>query len=77
MEPGRLIRDAREKRGWSRSELSRQSNVDRALVTRIEDGERTGSVDTVVAIAKVLDIDLNLLKTDPDAPFEEAPTVTN
>lgn len=57
-----LVRAARESRGWSKSELARQAKVDRALVSRIEEGERTGSVETVVAVAKALDIDLNALK---------------
>ncbi len=58
----RLIREAREGRDWTISEVSRQSRCERAMVSRIESGELTGSVETLVALAVVLDIDLNELK---------------
>jgi transcriptional regulator with XRE-family HTH domain len=64
MEHGALVRLTREKRGWSRSELSRRAGVDRGMLIRIEDGSLEGSVSTLRKLAKALDMDLNLLKED-------------
>lgn len=70
---GSLVQAAREKRGWSLAELARRSGVSRSLVSRIESGRMSGSLETVVGIAGVLDIDLNLLK---GAGLEDEPTVS-
>lgn len=70
---GSLIEAAREERGWSIAELARRTGVSRSLVSRIESGLMSGSLDTVVAIAKQLDIDLNLLK---GVGLEDEPTVS-
>lgn len=66
LSPGQLLRASREKRGWSISKVARMAGVDRPMVSRIESGRMTGSVETIVAIAKVLDVDLNLLKDGLD-----------
>lgn len=72
---GKLIREARLAREpqWTRTELAKRSGIDRALICRIEDGTMSGSVTTVVTLAKLLDIDLNLLKLDG---LDDAPAVT-
>ena len=54
---GALIRSAREERGWTLTELSRQAQVDHALVSRIESGQRTGSPATLHRLALALELD--------------------
>lgn len=68
MTHGELIRTAREKLGLTKSELARRSSVDRGMLVNIEKGELAGSIDTLVKLAKALDIDLNLLKQDGSEP---------
>lgn len=54
---GDLIRQAREARGWTLTELARRSEVDHALVSRIESGQRTGSPTTLHRLATALGLD--------------------
>ena len=51
------VRELREKRGWSQSELSRRSGVAQATISRIEARE-TGGVDFEVLelLADALDV---------------------
>lgn len=72
--PGELIRTARESREWSKGELSRRSGVDRPMISRIEAGQKTGSVSTIVALFGALGIDLNLLKDETS--LDDSPTVS-
>ena len=58
----------------SRSGLAKAAGVDRALLTRIEQGDLSGSIDTLVAIALVLELDLNALKTLRNSDEIDAPT---
>jgi ribosome-binding protein aMBF1 (putative translation factor) len=66
---GDLIRKAREKRGWNRTLLAKKSGVDRGLLCRIEDGDKSGSNQTVVRLFEILGLDLNLLKTGEPAAY--------
>jgi transcriptional regulator with XRE-family HTH domain len=58
---GRLIREAREARGWSISKLARVVGVDRGQVSKIEAGKGGESLPATIACALALDMDLNLL----------------
>jgi transcriptional regulator with XRE-family HTH domain len=73
-----LLKDARGKRGWSKARLAKVAGVDRAIVSRIENGIHPGSLRTVARLARALGIDLNELKhDDTDAPtllFADDPT---
>lgn len=69
---GERVREAREARGWSQGELGAKIGVSGPQISRIESGERGGSASSIVALATVLDIDLNLLK--PTDPLSEAET---
>ena len=59
MRYGKLIGDARTGKGWTIAQLARTSDVDRALVSRIESGRRRGSVDTLKKLVRALDLDLD------------------
>lgn len=54
---GTLIRSARESHGWTITELARRAEVDQALVSRIESGQRTGSPATLHRLAVTLSLD--------------------
>jgi transcriptional regulator with XRE-family HTH domain len=79
---GELIRRAREELGWSIAALARAAGVDRPMVSRIERGQMTGSLETVTALFRALSLDMNLLLKAPlpdelslsDAPTEIDPT---
>lgn len=62
---GKRITNAREARGWSRSDLARHAAVDPSYVTRIEEARyKRPSVDKVAQLAAALGIRLTEL-TDP------------
>lgn len=71
MKHGELIRTTREARGWKRSQLAHAAGVDRGMLSRIEDGLLSGSVETLLKLARAMDMDLNPLKdgsgTDADS----------
>jgi len=51
------LAEARRERGWTQSELARQSGVGRAHITRIEGGHLPGvTADTVRKLAQALGI---------------------
>lgn len=56
MEIGELIQQARERRGWTRSELAAKAGISAASITRIETGERTGYAETIARIARSLEL---------------------
>jgi transcriptional regulator with XRE-family HTH domain len=50
-----MIRELREKKGWSQSELSRRSGVKQGVLSYIENGRtKHPRVDTLAAIAAAL-----------------------
>lgn len=71
LERGQLVVSARKARRWSQVKLSEASGVDRSTLSKVERGEISGSLDTYIALAGPLDIDLNLLK---GPAFEDMPT---
>lgn len=62
MRHGELIKRTRESSGMTRTQLSRKAAVDRGMLCHIEDGHLSGSVETLLKLARALDLDLNLLK---------------
>jgi transcriptional regulator with XRE-family HTH domain len=68
---GQLVESARKRKGLTQAELARVVGVQPPQISRIESGSKGVSTETLVAIAEALDIDLNLLKSDP---LGEAPT---
>ena len=73
---GELIKNAREKKGMSQRELSRQSGIDNNTIAKLEKGERKKpNIFALKKIAYILDIDLkNILSAagyeDEDIEFE-------
>lgn len=63
MEYGDAVRAARKRAGMTQAQLAARVGVSREQVSRIESGEQVGSTMTNVAIARELDLDLNLLKS--------------
>lgn len=55
------LRELRESRGWSQSELSRQSTVPQATISRIESGTRRVDLDVLEKLADALDVNAVVL----------------
>lgn len=66
-----VIRVALVHRGWSDGQLAGRVGLSREQVGKLARGERRGSVAALVRIAVELDLDLNLLKQDPDLLLPE------
>lgn len=62
------LRELREARGWSQSELSRQSGVPQATISRIESGTRRIDLDVLERLADALGVNaVVLVRHTPDA----------
>ena len=59
------IRMAREARGWSQDQLGEAVGLTRSTIARLELGDRSPSFETLVDIARVLDLDLGFLTVTP------------
>lgn len=57
-EISRLLREAREQRGLSMTRLAEQAGLSHAMISFIERGLRKPTVDSVLRIAEVLEVDL-------------------
>lgn len=53
------LRIFREYRGMTQTQLSEKTNVRQSLISDIEAGRKRGSVDTLIALATALDVDLD------------------
>ena len=53
-----IIIDARKRQGLTQEDLARRCGVTGALISRIERGSRTGSIDTVSKICGALGLDV-------------------
>lgn len=59
---GFIIREVREKKGLKKTELAKLVNVSSTYIAQLEKGVKTNpSIDTLVKIAKSLDIDITNL----------------
>lgn len=59
------LRVIRERTGLTKQELADRAGVDRTLVTRLENGERTGTPSVIVKLARALDVSQLAIST-PD-----------
>ncbi len=67
---GRRIRDLRERRGWSQSELARRAGIGISTLSEIESGQSAPRLDTLVALAQALGAPLeSFLRAEPN-PLE-------
>jgi transcriptional regulator with XRE-family HTH domain len=65
-----LIRDEREVRGWSQTELARRSGIAKATVSKIERAEMSPTAVTLVRLATAFDLTLAtlLLRAERERP---------
>jgi len=70
MQPGEIIRQAREQRGWSQKDLGDRVGISQPAIKKIEAGDTTKS-KFFPKIAQVLDLDLALL--DPSLTSQSIP----
>ena len=57
----RLLREAREERGYSLSLVAQKSGLARQTITFVEQEERTPNLDTLLRLAAALDVDLEVI----------------
>ena len=58
---GKRIREVRQRKGLSQSELSRLSGIPRSLITNVEAGRRTLSLLNARAVARALGVSVDYL----------------
>jgi len=69
---GRNVRSFRKLRGMTQQQLSKKSGLNRAYIGYVERGEKNLSIDTIVAIAKALEIKPHFLwMEDVDEAFNK------
>lgn len=57
-----MIRELRQKRGWSQTELARKSGVKQSVLSYIESGKtKNPRIDTLAAIASALGVSVQKL----------------
>ncbi|WP_143314953.1 helix-turn-helix transcriptional regulator [Clostridium sp. HBUAS56017] len=61
---GKAVKEGREKKSLTQQELSEVIDISRNYVSDIECGRYIPSVEKLILLSKVLEIDLNLLKND-------------
>jgi transcriptional regulator with XRE-family HTH domain len=61
---GEKLRTVRERRGYTLKDVAKRANVSESLVSQIERNKVSPSVDTLLLIADVLDIDYEYLFSD-------------
>lgn len=57
------VRDLRLERAWSQPELARRSSLSNAMVSMVERGERTPSLEALASLANALEVDPAILLT--------------
>ena len=55
---GKKVRELRKKQKLSQSQLAYEANIPRMQVSRIERGEINTSISTIIAIARVLEVQI-------------------
>lgn len=66
MEVGRLVRLKRKEKRMTQHDVGRRVGVQRKYISDIERGRNVPGANLLVSLARVLDIDLNLLKEAGD-----------
>jgi transcriptional regulator with XRE-family HTH domain len=72
---GRRLRELREARGLSLSELARAAGVGKATLSGLENGTRDPRLETLYAVAAALRVPMSALTLDPGAPASAASPV--
>ncbi|WP_051944013.1 helix-turn-helix domain-containing protein [Streptacidiphilus rugosus] len=60
MTPGALVRERREELGWSQARLAAAAATTQAVVSRIERGVASPTVDMLLRLAQAMDSELSL-----------------
>jgi transcriptional regulator with XRE-family HTH domain len=71
-EVGRRVRELRERREMSLSELARRASVGKATLSGLEAGTRNPTLDTLQAVATALDLPLTALLSPPPGTLQGA-----
>lgn len=71
-EVGARVRELREQRGMSLSELARRASVGKATLSGLEAGTRNPTLDTLHAVAAALDLPLTTLLSAPPSTIRGA-----
>ena len=70
---GRIIKDFRQRRGLSLSQVARKSEIDKSYLSKIENEKRDPSLGSLHKISKAIDVPLNILilmtEEESDGPF--------
>jgi len=64
-ELGRVIREHREKRGWTQAELARRAVVSVRWISVLERGHPNAQLDPVQAVLRALGLELTVTPTPP------------
>jgi HTH-type transcriptional regulator, competence development regulator len=60
---GEIIKDAREKRGMLLRHVGAELDIDQAIVSKLERGERKANKDQVTKFAELFELDVEMLLT--------------
>ncbi|HAT1802598.1 TPA: helix-turn-helix transcriptional regulator [Legionella pneumophila] len=58
---GKIIRDTRKEKGYSQEDFASQAQLGRTYMGRIERGEQNMSIQTLIQIALVLEVEISSL----------------
>ncbi|MCK6513311.1 helix-turn-helix domain-containing protein [Myxococcota bacterium] len=61
---GERIRALRKQKGWTLKDLAERADVSWSMISHIERGERTGTMQILAKIAEALDVSPSLLQED-------------
>lgn len=61
---GKIIKDARRKSRYTQQYVAEKTNISRNYISDIECGRYVPSVDKLVVLSELLNLDLNLIKND-------------
>lgn len=59
---GKMLREKRKDKGYTQQELADKTNLSRSYIADIEAERYTPSLNTIIKVARCLDLDLNFLQ---------------
>jgi len=74
---GERLREAREMKGWSQSELADELDVTQAMISQLENGRRRPTPAVITKLAEVLGVERELLAGQSEGEFEKALLMRN
>ena len=61
-----ILKKLRTERGLSQVELAEKTGVSKSVISRIETGERTGTVEALIALANFFNVSVDYLACNPE-----------